>query len=610
MADVLEQLTNALGGRYLVERELGVGGMATVYLAQDLKHARPVALKVLHPDLSISLGAERFLREIRIVAQLQHPHILGLIDSGEAAGMLYYVMPYVAGESLRTRIAREGELPVEEAVWIMREIADALAYAHGKRIVHRDIKPENVLFASRHAQVADFGIARAVSEAAMGGPITATGIAVGSPAYMAPEQASSDPQMDHRADIYAYGVMAYELVTGIPPFTAPTAVQLVAAHLTRDPDPPSVHRRSIPSALDEIVLRCMAKRPSDRFQTADEIVQRLDALLTGPLSKAMVTTQEHQVAPSQFRITEALCRRLSRAVFDPRMIGDSMEYLDNHSRSSVLVALIPALGMDASEFEPHLRSLPYRCVAVTPYGFEQTRRRRTVMPLADHMTMLREFLRYAADRVKPEVIILGGFSSGADVALRMSTERQRVRVDGLLSLGCNLSSATCFLSRLVARFKGGSPADMLTGLREVSASAATVDDWLNVHGYLVRMLAKFQTQLEPLRLFAHDITAPFKHAAGAGDADWTQPFAEWYRGVSAHVRVVRCVFEETAPVPDLVRELLLRHHESGLLGDHHRDGSLVIEPDATHFDLASPDVLTRHVEAVVAAAREGAAANA
>jgi serine/threonine-protein kinase len=191
--EALEHLTHAFGGRYEDERELGIGGMATVYLARDIKHDRHVAIKVLRPDVSHSLGPERFLREIHIVAQLQHPHILGLIDSGEAEGMLYYVMPYVQGESLRTRLAAKASSRFSRLDHC--EIADALAHAHAHQIIHRDIKPENVMFSSRHAQVADFGIARAVTEAVAGGPITATGIVVGSPAYMAPEQAASDPQM-------------------------------------------------------------------------------------------------------------------------------------------------------------------------------------------------------------------------------------------------------------------------------------------------------------------------------------------------------------------------------------------------------------------------------
>jgi serine/threonine protein kinase len=598
--DPLERLTAAFGGRYRVDRELGVGGMATVYLAQDLKHDRPVALKVLHQDLAIALGAERFLREIRIVAQLQHPHIIGLIDSGEADGMLYYVMPYVAGETLRTKVAREGELPVEEAVWLLREIADALGYAHSKQIVHRDIKPENVLISARHAQVADFGIARAVSEAAMGSPITATGIAVGSPAYMAPEQAQSDPQMDHRADIYAFGVLAYEALTGVPVFSAPTAVQLVAAHLTREPESTRKHRASIPVALDELVLKCLAKRPADRWQSGEEIVRRLDALLTGPLSATLVTTQEHQVAPSQFRLSEALCRRLSRASFDPRMIGDSMEYLDNHARAPVLVCFLPAIGMDAEQHEPLLRALPHRCISPTFYGFEPARKRRPTLPLADHFVMVRELLRHLADRAKPELLVVVGFSSAGDIALRLCSERTRVRIDGLLTLGCNLSLDTCFLTRVVARFKGSDPAQMLSGLRTVGETASSLDEWLNMHTYLVRMLAKFQGHVDPLRMMAREVVTPFEHSPGE------TPFIDWYRQASENVKALRCVFEDDQRYLGLVKDLQLRNLETHVLGERYREGSIVLEPDSKHFDLIRPEVVERHLDTLLVDIREAA----
>ena len=591
MVEVAEQLTSALGGRYRVERELGEGGMATVWLAHDTKHERPVAIKVLHRDLSISLGAERFLREIRIVAQLQHPHIVGLIDSGEADGMLYYVMPYVAGESLRMRLAREGELPVDEAVWLLREIADALAYAHDKQIVHRDVKPENVMVAARHAQVTDFGIARAVSESAMGSPITATGIVVGSPAYMAPEQATSDPQMDHRADLYAFGLVAYEILTGSPPFSAPTAVQLVSAHMTRTPERPSVQRPSIPEALDELIMRCLAKRPADRFQSAHEIVRRLDALLTGPLGTT-ATTQEHAVAPSKFRITEGLVRRLSRPSYDPRMIGDAMEYLDNHARSEVLVCFLPACGLDASEWDGHLRSLPYRCVSLTPYGFEPTRRRRPTLPLDDHLVMTAAFVKHMIERAQPSYTIVVGFSSGGDIAMRLAARRSSLRIDGVLSLGCNLSLDTCFVTRLVAKADGSNPAALLEGLRRVGAGTTALDAWINVHTYLVQMLQKFQTQLAPLQRVAQDVVKPFE---GGGESAFTQ----WYRDAARPARVLRCVFEDDDVNPPLVRDIQLRNVESGLLGEHYREGSILIEPETNHFDLVRPEIVSRHLEALV-----------
>jgi hypothetical protein len=592
--DSLRHLTELLGGRYHVERELGVGGMATVYLARDVKHDRHVAIKVLRADLSHSLGPERFLREIHIVARLQHPHILGLIDSGEAGGMLYYVMPYVAGESLRTRLAREGELPISEAVWILREIADALAHAHAHQIIHRDIKPENVMFSSRHAQVADFGIARAVTEAATSGPITATGIVVGSPAYMAPEQASSDPQMDHRADIYAFGVLAYEVLTGVPPFTAPSAVQLVSAHMTRPPDPLTRHRPEIPEPLEEIVLRCLAKRPADRFQRAEEIVTRIDALLTGPLSDSLGSTAEHAVAPSKYRIAEGLARRLDRQAFDPRMVGDSMEYLDNHARSETLVCFLPAIGLDAEEYVDHLRVLPFRCVAVTPFSHEPNRSRRYTLSLNDHFTLLRHFLRHVTERSGARRVVLAGFSSGADAILRFAASRPGggARLDGVLSLGCNISRETCFVTGMLARMSSRHPERLLADLRSVGESAEELDSWLTMHTYLVAMLRKFRNSVDPLRQLSREIVAPF-------ETDGESPFIRWYREASASVRGVRCVFEDTERYRSFVADLMLRHPETGLLGPRYREDTIVIEPDSEHFDLERPDFVGRHLEALL-----------
>ena len=222
MSELVERLRAALADRYDVERKLGAGGMATVYLAEDLKHHRKVAVKVLRPDLAAALGGERFTREIEVAAQLQHPHILPLLDSGEAQGFLYYVMPYVDGESLRERLTARGELPVHDAVRLLSEIVDALSHAHGRGVVHRDIKPDNVMLSGRHALVMDFGVAKAVSEATGRQQLTTAGVALGTPAYMAPEQATADPHLDHRVDIYAVGVLAYELLAGRPPFTATT----------------------------------------------------------------------------------------------------------------------------------------------------------------------------------------------------------------------------------------------------------------------------------------------------------------------------------------------------------------------------------------------------
>ena len=220
-ADLSERLQSELSDRYRLERELGRGGMAVVYLATDVKHGRPVALKVLRPELTPALGAERFEREIAIAARLQHPHILGLHDSGSAAGMLYYAMPYVAGETLRTRLRREVQLDVGEAVRIAGQVAEALAHAHAAGVIHRDIKPENILLSGGHALVADFGIARAL-DAAGGEALTETGLSLGTPCYMSPEQAMGGRVLDGRSDLYALGCLVYEMLAGEPPFTGPT----------------------------------------------------------------------------------------------------------------------------------------------------------------------------------------------------------------------------------------------------------------------------------------------------------------------------------------------------------------------------------------------------
>lgn len=276
MTDLLEQLRSDIGDRYHVDREIGRGGMSTVFLAQDLRHNRPVAVKVLHPQLAVSLGPDRFLREIQIAARLQHPHIVPLYDSGRAGDLLYYVMPYVEGESLRQRLERGKPLPVEEAVHIARGVAAALDYAHRQQVVHRDIKPENVMLHEGEPLVTDFGIAKAVTAAAAQS-LTQTGTAVGTPAYMSPEQAAGEAELDGRSDIYSLGAMLFEMVTGGTPFAGPT-VQAILARLFTEPVPPlRDHRSDIPDWLEQAAMKALAKTPAERFTTAAQFAQALSS---------------------------------------------------------------------------------------------------------------------------------------------------------------------------------------------------------------------------------------------------------------------------------------------------------------------------------------------
>jgi tetratricopeptide (TPR) repeat protein/tRNA A-37 threonylcarbamoyl transferase component Bud32 len=280
MPDTFERLKQALADRYALQQELGRGGMATVYLAEDLKHRRKVAVKVLSPEIATVLGADRFVREIEIAAGLQHPHILPLYDSGEAGGLVYYVMPYVEGEPLSAKMAREGAMPVEESVRILRDVVDALAYAHDRGVIHRDIKPDNVMLSGNHAVVMDFGVAKAVSAAAASQALTSTGMALGTPAYMAPEQATADPHIDHRADIYAVGVVGYELLAGRAPFDGPNAQAVLAAHVTEEPVSVAKRRPGVAAVLSALIMRCLEKLPADRVQRTQDLLHQLEALVT------------------------------------------------------------------------------------------------------------------------------------------------------------------------------------------------------------------------------------------------------------------------------------------------------------------------------------------
>jgi serine/threonine-protein kinase len=277
LADTLEQLQASITDRYLIERELGRGGMATVFLAKDVRHDREVAVKVLHPDLAATIGFERFEREIKLAAKLQHPHILGLYDSGSANGLLFYVMPFVRGESLRDRLNREGQLGVDDAIQITLEVADALGYAHEQGIVHRDIKPENILLSNGHALVADFGIARAVTEGSAK-KLTQTGMALGTPVYMSPEQSTGE-NVGPTADIYSLGCVLYEMLAGEPPFTGKNSMAIMARHAMDTVPSVRIVRPSVPEEVEEAIYHAMEKAPADRPKTAAEFT----AILGVPL---------------------------------------------------------------------------------------------------------------------------------------------------------------------------------------------------------------------------------------------------------------------------------------------------------------------------------------
>ncbi|HVF38518.1 MAG TPA: serine/threonine-protein kinase, partial [Gemmatimonadaceae bacterium] len=280
MSTFEENLRTSLSHAYDVERELAGAGMSRVFVATDRALGRRVVIKVLPPELTAGVNRERFRREVQVAAALQHPHIVTLLSAGEDGDLLYYTMPYIEGESLRVALETKGALSVREVVRILHDVVDALAYAHARGVIHRDIKPGNILKLGSHALVTDFGVAKALKSAMPSSGITSAGMAIGTPAYMAPEQLAGDPAADHRLDIYAVGLLAYELLTGESPFTGPSPQATMAAQLTRDPEPLYKCCPTVPPALSAIIMQCLAKNPEDRPQTAEALMSALDAVTT------------------------------------------------------------------------------------------------------------------------------------------------------------------------------------------------------------------------------------------------------------------------------------------------------------------------------------------
>lgn len=346
-----DALATALADRFRIDRELGRGGFAVVYLAQDLRHDRPVALKMLHADVAASVGAERFEREVRLAARLQHPHILGVFDSGQVEGRLWFSMPFIEGESLRDKLKKEPQLPVADAIGIAREVADALDYAHQHGVIHRDIKPENILLSGRHAMVADFGIARALAEG--DSTLTQTGVAIGTAGYMSPEQASGERALDARSDVFALGCVLYEMLAGEPPFSGPNARSVIARMLTEEPRSLHTTRAGVSETVEAVVRQAMAKAPADRFQTAAAFGEALHALsatsASGVVSVAAPT-------PAAMPATSAPARRRTpvTAIFALGLfIGLGGLFAWRYSRTGATdargLAVLPFENMGATE---------------------------------------------------------------------------------------------------------------------------------------------------------------------------------------------------------------------------------------------------------------------
>jgi pimeloyl-ACP methyl ester carboxylesterase len=417
---------------------------------------------------------------------------------------------------------------------------------------------------------------------------------LGTPVYMAPEQAAADPQVDHRADIYALGAMAYELLTGEPPFTGASNQEVMIAHMMRPAEPISSRQSSIPVALEQVVMRCLEKRPEDRWQTAEELLGRFEMLLAANPASLLAVVRAAEPVAQTFRLTEDVCRKLNRATLDPRIIGGSLHYLDNRVESPVLLCLLHGAGLSAEQFLPHLQRYRYRALAPTLVGFEPESAERIPLTLADQVILLREFLSDAIRRFRPPTVVLVGVSSGGDLGFHLLTGEPDpgIAIDGFISLGCNLTLETCFVSGIFANIRADNPDEIVQALQHLSARVSRFDEWVTLNDYLVQILRKFRSDIEPLRRFSKDVVAPFTQGG-------EYPFYSWFRTASLRVRTLRCVFEDTNMYRGPLREIRLRNLDQAVLGPRYREDSLIVEPNTDHFDLFQPDLIARHVEALI-----------
>jgi len=477
MADTLsDTLQQALGGTYRIERELGGGGMSRVFVAHDPSLDRDVVVKVLSAESTNGISGDRFRREIQVIARLQHPHIVSILSAGTADGALYYIMPFVRGETLRARMTREGPMAIPHAVRLLREVLDALAFAHGQGVVHRDIKPENVLLEAGHAVVADFGIAKALSEA---GNMTSVGIALGTPAYMAPEQATADPNTDHRADLYAVGVLAYELLTGSPPFIG-SAQQVITAHITTPAPAVRTARADVPDALSQLVAHALAKDPSARPQSANEMLTALDALSTSS------GTRTHGVFPRSARKGWPI----GAAVLVLAIAASAAVFLQSRSAAAApvvaegaeLIAVMPLIAAS----DTSLTRLGQDLVVTLSANLDgvgalrsidaatllmRARKLPSPMPLADAQQLAMEL---GAKGVMTGTLVSEGDRVRASVVLRVVGTDSTLAKASALATPREIAALTDSLSWSVLRQvwrRGTSPSPVLAGLTSPSFDA-------------------------------------------------------------------------------------------------------------------------------------------
>lgn len=599
-------------GHFELTAKLGEGGMGEVYRAVDGRLGREVAVKVLPESFVTDRDrVRRFEREAKLLASLSHPNIATIHEVGVEEGRHFLVMELVPGETLAERLDR-GPLAVGEALRVAAEIASALeaAYQHG--VVHRDLKPSNVkLTGGGRVKLLDFGLGKALAPPpgeGAGTPAddeptathhpTAPGVVLGTPGYMSPEQVRGRP-VDARTDLWALGVVLWEMLTGTPLFRCESASETVAAVLGREIDLARLPAAT-PPPVRTLLRRLLSRDPEYRLRHPGDVWLELEEarrVQPGEAAEASGASAREPARASveSYGLTMEICRELDRDHLVPEMIGDELRFLDNGRASDVLAVHIPALGADHEQFREVVERSPYRGLAVSPYGWQEDTERRPSLSLGDHLTILGHFLADAVERLRPARTVLVGFSSGADMALRLPSEARVAtpRVDAILALGPNVSLATCFFTSRIAAIRSESPEEMLETIRQIGASTESLEEWSLLTPFLLQVARRFRSDIPTLRTVAREIVEPFERPG-------ISPFAGWYRDVKAQGIEVRAVFCNASYDQEGLARLRMQHLDSGVLGPDFEEGDLVTERKRNHFELLSSGVVAERIGELVA----------